>query len=123
MVLEGGLVDSELEQNVRDIIYEAVTQLSGNETRVNSDGDYEMMYQRVDPNAYHPVEVDVWENAKNYGFFWLNSLQWVEQQGNPLVHDSEGLYRWLVPQFAGKTDGTRQWTAVMSFPMNYVEKR
>ena len=123
MVLEGGLVNAELEQGIRNIIYEAVAQLSANETRITENGDYEMMYQRVDPNAYHPVDVDVWEDAKNYGFFWLNSLQWVEQQGTTLVHESEGLYQWLVPQFAGKQNGTRQWSAVMSFPMNYVEKR
>jgi len=118
LALESGMVAPELREKLRNVIISAVTNLDREEMRV-VEGEYQMVYSR--PNEKHSSTI--WESLENYSFFWLNSFQWVEQQGVELIHSSENIYQWVIPKFMEREIGSRQWSAVMSFPTNYVNQR
>jgi len=126
MALEGDLINAtytdknngqikDKPEKIRQLIIEAVSYLDQNELRVNESGDFEMLYSRKN---------STWTSLRSYGFFWLSSWQWVEQQSNTsLNHTSEEMFIWLVNQYKNKHAVTREWTAVMGSSTNFVDQR
>jgi len=126
MSLEGGLInETYIDRNngevkskpekVRQIIIDAVSYLDKNELRIDENANFEMLYSRNE---------STWTSLRSYGFFWLSSWQWVEQQAEvSLNYSSEEIFTWLVSQYKGKSPVTREWTAVMGSSSNFVDRR